>query len=365
MPDATIGPVAARRRRPSLRSADDLIEAGLVAPERRGEIASVAARYAVALTPDIAGLIDRADPADPIARQYVPSGAELETAPQERADPIGDDAHAPVKGIVHRYPDRALLLPLLHCPVYCRFCFRRERVGGDEGALSAAELESALDYIRAHVEIWEVVVTGGDPLMLPPARIAALVRALDAIPHVATLRFHTRVPVSDPGRVTEALVASLAAETPVWIAVHCNHAREFSTAAAAACRRLTRAGIPLLGQSVLLAGVNDDGATMEALMRAMVRNRIKPYYLHHPDLAPGTERFRVPIAKGRDIAKRLRGRASGLCQPSYVLDIPGGFGKVPIGPTYLESDGATRQRGADKYWIEDPWGGRHAYPPEG
>jgi lysine 2,3-aminomutase len=365
MPDATIGPIPAQSRRRSLRTAEDLIEAGLIAPARRTEIASVAARYAVALTPDLADLIDRADPADPIARQYVPSGAELEEAPGERADPIGDGTHAPINGIVHRYPDRALLLPLLHCPVYCRFCFRRERVGGDDGALSAAELEAALDYIRAHDEIWEVVVTGGDPLMLPPARVAAIVQALDAIPHVATIRFHSRVPVSDPARVSEELVAALVAETPVWIAIHCNHARELSPAAAAACRRLARAGIPLLGQSVLLAGVNDDAATMEALMRAMVRNRIKPYYLHHPDLAPGTAHFRVPIATGREIVKRLRGRVSGLCQPSYVLDIPGGYGKVPIGPDYLEPDGSDRDGVENKYWVEDPWGGRHAYPPEG
>jgi len=372
MPDAAIGPNTAPPRPRSLRNASDLIAAGLVPPERRAEIDRVAARYAVAVTPDVAALIDRADAADPIARQYVPDGRELETSPADRADPIGDATHAPVKGIVHRYPDRALLMPLLHCPVYCRFCFRRERVGGDEGVLGEAELEAALDYIRAHEEIWEVVVTGGDPFMLPAARIAALVASLDEIPHVATIRFHSRVPVSDPGRVTEALVAALEAETPVWVAIHCNHARELSPAAAAACRKLNRAGIPLLGQSVLLAGVNDDAATLEDLLRTMVKNRIKPYYLHHPDLAPGTGHFRIGIEAGQALMGRLRGRVSGLCQPAYVLDIPGGYGKVPIGPTYLERDAGAGSRRVedrywveDKYWVEDPWGGRHAYPPEG
>jgi lysine 2,3-aminomutase len=337
----------------TLRTADALVSAGLVAPERRAAVAAVAARYAVALTPAVVDLIDPTDPADPIARQYVPDPDELELGAGARPDPIGDRAHAPVKGVVHRYPDRALLMPLLHCPVYCRFCFRREVVGGDK-ALSEAELEAALDYVRADARIWEVVVTGGDPLLLPAKRLARLVRALDAIPHLGVIRFHSRVPVGDPARVSEAKVAALAAaDKAVWLAVHCNHPRELSPAARAACRRLVMAGIPLLGQSVLLKGVNDDPAVMEALMRALVRNRIKPYYLHHLDLAPGTARFRVPIAEGQALMRRLRGRVSGLCQPSYVLDIPGGHGKAPIGPSYLGADGT----------VEDWRGTRHCYPP--
>jgi lysine 2,3-aminomutase len=379
MPDAALEtePFPPSRRR-TLREPGDLVAAGLIAPERRAAVEQVAARYAVALTPDLVDLIDRHDAADPIARQFVPDGRELDADAADRPDPIGDLAHVPVKGIVHRYPDRVLLLPMLHCPVYCRFCFRRERVGGAEAALSEADLAAALDYIRAHQEIWEVVITGGDPFMLSPPRLASLVRSLDAIPHVAVIRFHTRVPVSDPGRVTDALVASLAAETAVWVAVHCNHARELTPAAAAACRRLSRAGIPLVGQTVLLAGVNDDAATMEALMRALVRNRIKPYYLHHPDLAPGTAHFRVKVAAGQAILRTLRGRISGLCQPSYVLDIPGGFGKVPVGPSYLHASGADdavmledkiwakdKMWVEDKFWVEDPWGARHPYPPSG
>ncbi len=337
----------------SARSGADLAALALVPHEKLPEIERVANRYAVAVTPVLLDLIDRSDPADPIARQFVPDSRELQAETGERPDPIGDGLHAPVKGLVHRYPDRVLLTPILRCPVYCRFCFRRERVGRDDAMLSEAELAAALDYVRRHDEVWEVVVSGGDPFLLSPRRVGTLVRALDAIPHLAVIRFHSRVPVSDPKRISPALLAALEAEKAVWVAVHCNHPRELSLAAAAACRRLVRAGIPLLGQTVLLRGVNDDPKVMEALMRAMVRNRIKPYYLHHLDLAPGTGHFRTSIAEGQSIVRSLRGRVSGLCQPSYVLDIPGGFGKVTIGPTYLHEDGT----------VEDWRGERHAYPP--
>lgn len=338
--------------RSPLRTGADLASAGLIPAENVAAIERVAARYAVALTPAVVDLIDPHNPNDPIARQYVPSARELETTPDELADPIGDDAYAPVKGIVHRYPDRVLLTPLLHCPVYCRFCFRREKVGGETAALSSEELDRALDYVNTHKEIWEVVVTGGDPLMLPAKRIATLVKALDAIEHVAVIRFHSRVPVSDPARISSAFVRALDCGKAVWIAVHCNHPGELTADAIGACRRLSAAGIPLLGQTVLLKGVNDDAATMESLMRAMVAHRIKPYYLHHPDLAPGTAHFRLGIEEGQRIMRALRGRVSGLCQPQYVLDIPGGHGKVPIGPTYLK----------DNAEIEDWRGTRHRYP---
>jgi lysine 2,3-aminomutase len=306
----------------------------------------------------MAELIDPADPADPIAAQFVPSPAELAVAPEERADPIGDAAHAPLKGIVHRYPDRVLLKPVHVCPVYCRFCFRREVVGPGGEALSAAELEAALDYIRTRRDIWEVIVTGGDPFMLAPRRIAALVAALDAIPQLGVIRFHTRVPVVDPGRVTARLVKALAVEKAVFVAIHVNHPRELTPAMRAACRRLTEAGIPLLSQTVLLRGVNDDAATMTELLRGLVAARVKPYYLHHGDLARGTAHRRTTIAAGQAIVRQLRGTVSGLCQPSYVLDLPGGRGKVPIGPTYLRQDGEGRWRAADFRGEEQ------AYPPE-
>jgi len=343
-----------------LRRPAELVAAGLVPAERAAEIAAVAERFAVAITPEMAALIEPDDPADPIARQFVPNAAELEAAPEELADPIADRRLSPVKGIVHRYPDRVLLKPGHACPVYCRFCFRREQVGPGGEALDAAELETALDYIRARPELWEVIVTGGDPFVLSPRRIGELVRTLDAIPHLGVIRFHTRVPVVEPGRVTAALTRALAAEKAVYVAIHANHPRELGEATRAACRRLARAGVPLLGQSVLLKGVNDDAETLTALFRAMVTARIKPYYLHHPDLARGTAGFRPGLAKGRALMAALRGRVSGLCQPSYVLDLPGGHGKVPVGPCYAEPG-----ESAEDWLVSDPWGGRHRYPPRG
>ena len=342
----------------TLRTPADLIAAGLVPAARQAELAAVAERFAVAVTPEMAALIDPGDPADPIARQFVPGTAELVAAPEESADPIGDRALSPVKGIVHRYPDRVLLKPTHVCPVYCRFCFRREQVGPTGEMLSAAELEAALDYIRARSEIWEVIVTGGDPFLLSPRRLGALLRKLDAIPQLGVIRFHTRVPIVAPARVSAALVAALAVEKAVYVAVHANHPRELTPAARAACARLARAGIALLAQTVLLKGVNDDAATLTALFRGLVAMRVKPYYLHHPDLARGTAGFRPGLAEGRALMRQLRGRISGLCQPSYVLDLPGGHGKVPVGPCYVEAG-----EGPGEWLVEDPNGARHLYPP--
>jgi len=343
----------------TLRSADALADAGLIAPERAPALAPVAARYAVALTPALAALIDPADPADPIARQFLPSEAELVTLPEESADPIGDDAHSPVPGVVHRYPDRVLLKVTHTCAVYCRFCFRREMVGpGKPNAFSPAMLDAALAYIADHPAIWEVILTGGDPLMLSPRRLAELMARLAAIPHVKIVRFHTRMPVAEPARITDALVAAMKSpRQTTYVALHANHPRELTPAVRAACARIVDAGMPMVSQTVLLAGVNDDAETLAALMRAFVETRIKPYYLHHGDLAPGTGHFRVSLAKGQALMRALRGRVSGLCQPTYVLDLPGGHGKVPVGPGYLagDLDGCVS--------VEDPWGEAHAYPP--
>ncbi|HTT80932.1 MAG TPA: lysine-2,3-aminomutase-like protein, partial [Stellaceae bacterium] len=270
-----------------------LIARGLVAPERAAELRRVAERFAVAVTDEMAALIDPADPADPIAAQFVPSEAELHAAPDDQADPIGDARFSPLPGIVHRYPDRVLLKPILVCPVYCRFCFRREQVGPGRGLLPPAALERAFAYIEQHAETWEVIVTGGDPFLLSPRRLKALVRRLDAIAHVQVIRFHTRVPVAAPRRVTAALMDALTAEKALYVVVHANHPRELTPAMRDAVGRLTRAGIPVLAQSVLLRGVNDDPAVLEALLRGLVAMRVKPYYLHHPDLAPGTAHFRL------------------------------------------------------------------------
>jgi lysine 2,3-aminomutase len=341
-------------------SLDDLEGLGLVSRERRAALAAVAERYPIGLTRMIAGLIDPSDPADPIARQFLPDPAELEVMPFEKADPIGDEAFSPVAGIVHRYPDRVLLKLLHACPVYCRFCFRREVVGpGAAAHLSPEALDQAFAYIAARPAIWEVVLTGGDPLMLSLRRLEEVIARLAAVAHVRILRIHTRVPAVDPARIGDALVAALrACGKGVYVVLHANHPRELSPEARAACARFVDAGIPMLSQSVLLAGVNDDIATLEALMRAFVETRIKPYYLHQLDPAPGTSRFHVPIARGRALMRELLGRTSGLCRPDYMLDIPGGFGKVPIGPTFLEEapEGAVS--------IEDIRGVKHAYPAQ-
>jgi lysine 2,3-aminomutase len=342
--------------------ADDLVSLGLVPDEGLPELRRVAARYSVALTEDVAGLIDPGDPVDPIGLQFVPAGAELHEHADDLSDPIGDERWSPVPGIVHRYPDRVLLKPSLVCPVYCRFCFRREVVGRKDGVLGAAALERALDYIRERPEIWEVILTGGDPFLLSPRRVKAIVAALDAIPHVAVIRFHTRVPVVDPGRVRPALVAALESEKAVYVVIHANHPRELTPAVTGAVGRLIRGGIPVLSQSVLLCGVNDDPAVLEGLFRGLVAMRVKPYYLHHPDLAPGTAHFRLDIERGQALVAGLRGRVSGLCQPTYVLDIPGGYGKVPIAASAAQPTETAGERPGE--WIvTDRDGVRHRYPP--
>ncbi|HOY77288.1 MAG TPA: lysine-2,3-aminomutase-like protein [Hyphomonadaceae bacterium] len=339
----------------TLRTAGDLASAGLVTPQQAQDLADVTAAYATAITPALAALIDREAANDPIARQFVPSRAELDMQPEELPDPIGDKTHEPVEGIVHRYPDRVLLKAVSVCPVYCRFCFRREMVGPDkDGNLSPAELTAALAYIRAHPEIWEVIITGGDPFMLSARRAAALTRELEAIPHVKVIRWHTRMPVAHPERITDDFVQAIRSSSkPVYVAVHCNHANELSPAARAACARLIDAGIPLLSQTVLLKGVNDTIETLEQLMRAFVELRIKPYYLHHADLAPGTSHFRTTVEQGQDLVRQLRDRVSGLAQPHYVIDIPGGVSKALASPADVETEsGTTRLRGRDGLWRD-------------
>ncbi len=336
----------------------DLREAGLAPASDAAVLEQVAARYAVAITPEMVRLIDRADPGDPIARQFVPAARELQHRPEEDADPLGEARLSPVPGVVHRYPDRVLLKLTHVCPVYCRFCFRREVVGpGGPQALAGPVLDAALAYIAATPGAWEVILTGGDPFMLSPRRIADVTARLGAIAHVKVLRWHTRVPIVDPERVTPELIEALnASGKAVYVAVHANHPRELTAGARAACARLVDAGIPLLSQTVLLRGINDDAETLAELMRAFSEARVKPYYLHHADLAPGTGHFRTTIAEGQALMRALRGRLSGLAQPTYVLDIPGGHAKVPVGPGYLSDDGRS---------VADPGGVLHDYPERG
>ncbi|MBY0569216.1 MAG: lysine-2,3-aminomutase-like protein [Hyphomonadaceae bacterium] len=313
----------------------------------------VAARYAVAITPAMDALIDPTDPNDPIAAQFQPSARELEMAPDELADPIGDDAHTPVKGVVHRYADRCLLKLVHVCPVYCRFCFRREMVGPQgDGTLTSEELEAALTYIAAHDEIWEVILTGGDPFLLSARRVREISERLAAIPHVKIIRWHTRIPVVDPLRVTPDLVHAMRVEgATTYVVLHTNHARELTENARAAIARLVDSGVPMLSQTVLLKGVNDSADTLEALMRALVEARVKPYYLHHLDKAQGTSHFRCSIAEGQELVQQLHQRASGLAQPAYVLDIPGGYGKAPLASKAVRETGEGYEvRDKDGVW---------------
>lgn len=338
----------------AIKTVDGLVAAGLV--QLSSNLSAVAERYAIGITPAVLDLIDPNDPADPIARQFVPTTMELVTTPEERADPIGDLTHSPVEGIVHRYPDRVLLKAVHVCPVYCRFCFRREMVGPQGlGTLTGPELDAAIAYIAAHTEIWEVILTGGDPLVLSPRRLRALMERLAGIGHVRIVRFHTRVPVVEPERIDDEMVAALTASgKATYLAVHANHPREMTDAAKAGFERMLAGGIALISQTVLLRGVNDDVETLANLMRGFVENRIKPYYLHHPDLAPGTGHFRVSIEEGQALVAALRGRISGLCQPVYVLDIPGGYGKADIGAGSIAgSDGC--------FTVRDWQGGEHEY----
>ena len=339
-----------------LRTPQALADAGLIAAERLPALERVAERYALAITPAMAELIDAADP---IARQFLPRLEELDALPGEAADPIGDIVKSPLDGIVHRYPDRVLLKLTHTCAVYCRFCFRREVVGpAGLGNLSAEALDAALAYIAGRPQIWEVILTGGDPLVLSPRRLSEVMARLAAIEHVKVVRFHTRMPVVEPASVTDDLVGALkCAGKAVYVALHANHPRELTPAARAACARLVDAGLPMIGQTVLLAGVNDDAEVLGQLFRAMVEARIKPYYLHQGDFAPGTGHFRTSLAQGQALMRSLRGRLSGLCQPTYVLDIPGGHGKAPVGPGYLSGEPEGHM------FVEDPNGALHPYPP--
>lgn len=319
-------------------------------------IEDVTRKYAVAVSPIIRALIDPADARDPIARQFLPDVAELIVTPEELADPIADDAHTPVKGIVHRHPDRVLLKAVNACPVYCRFCFRRETVGPGKGGLTPSEVAGALSYIKSHPEIWEVILTGGDPFILSPRRMRQITHALADTRHVKIVRWHTRVPMVAPERVDDDLIEALVAgRARTWVAIHANHPREFTREGLGAIARLAKAGVSLVSQTVLLKGVNDDIETLARLMRNFVEAGIKPYYLHHPDLARGTSHLRLGIEQGLTLVRQLRARLSGLAQPLYVLDLPGGFGKVPL-------DSQNVQKTPTGYRIRDFSGGWHDYP---
>jgi lysine 2,3-aminomutase len=332
----------------------DIDEKQAWATARLGEVAR---RYDFRLTPYVQSLLRGRPADDPLARQFLPDERELHSMSYEAADPIGDIPFSPVKGVVHRYPDRVLLKVAHACPVYCRFCFRREMVGSHGEPLRGEALDVAIDYVRGRPEVWEVILTGGDPLVLSVRRLADILTKLAAIEHVRVLRIHSRVPIVDPESIDEALTSALKQPIPVYLAIHVNHPDEITDAVVAAIRRLSDGGVVVVSQTVLLKDVNDDAVVLETLFRKLVTLRVRPYYLHHPDLAPGTSHFRVPIEVGQELMRKLRGTLSGLCLPTYVLDIPGGFGKVPIGPQYV---GKISSSGIRE--IEDTRGMSHCYP---
>lgn len=338
----------------AIERAAELVSAGLARAGDLPEIERVVSDFRLRITSEMRA----ASASDGVARQFVPGAAELVHRPEEMTDPIGDGAHSPVPGLSHRYPDRVILAATHACEVYCRFCFRREVVG-HAGPLPEARLTEAIGYIARTPAISEVILTGGDPLSLSARRIGDILRRLAAIGHVEVLRLHSRVPVVAPGRITQAMVAALKVTRPVYLAVHTNHADEIGAEAEAALGRLADAGIPLLSQTVLLRGVNDDAEVLARLFRRLVALRVKPYYLHHCDLAPGTGHFRTTIAEGQWLMRVLRGRISGLCLPDYVLDIPGGFGKVPVTPPFVVP------AGPGFYDVTDWQGGRHRYRDPG
>lgn len=334
----------------SLTTLPQLIAAGLADPDTPG-LDRVAAAFAVKVSGAMQDAMQARE--DAVGRQFLPSVEELVIRPEELADPIGDRAHQPVPGLTHRYPDRAILHLTQTCAVYCRFCFRRETVG-DAGTLPDAALEAVYAHLATTPAIREVILTGGDPMVLSARRLGSVVARLAGLGTLDAVRIHTRVPVVAPERITTAMIRALKGPVPVWLVVHTNHVQELGDAAQGALGRLADAGVPLLSQTVLLRGVNDSAEALEALFRALYRLRVKPYYLHHCDLARGAGHFRTTIAAGQAIMAQLRGRLTGAALPTYVLDIPGGHGKVPVGPGYLEPDGTG-------WVVTDPQGRRHGY----
>ncbi len=338
----------------ALTRPEELLHHDLVQGADMAGLQRVAQDFRIRITPEMRAAI--AAPGDAVAAQFVPSLAELASRPEDLPDPIGDTVHEAAPGLTHRYPDRAILHITKTCDVYCRFCFRRETVG-ETGPLPEPDLDAALRYIAATPALREIILTGGDPLTLSPRRLESVLDRLSAMAHITTLRIHTRVPVVAPERINEPLVALLRGQRPaLWLVVHTNHAQELTPPACAALARLADAGVPLLSQSVLLRGVNDSRAALLALFCKLQDNRVKPYYLHHCDLARGTGHFRTTIAEGRALMASLRGHLSGAALPAYVLDIPGGFGKVPVSGDHFTPGPRPGQ------WQVTDWQGRvHVY----
>ena len=335
-----------------VRSAAELARFVEPTEDERAAIEALAERFRFVITPYYASLMDPNDPDCPIRRQVVPRLAE-QGDPFGVADPLDEVAHSPVKNVVRVYPDRVAFCVNNECALYCRYCLRKRMVGAEDWSMRRRELQTALDWIRATPAIRDVLLTGGDPLVFSDERLEWLLRELRAIPHVEILRLGTRLPVTLPFRVTDALCRMLDRYHPLWVNTHFNHPRELTPEAAEACDRLTRAGIPVGNQSVLLAGINDDPDTMRELCEGLVRMRVRPYYCYQAQLLEGTAHFRVPIERGLEIFRALRGRTSGFAIPQYVLDTP--YGKVPLSHPYFrgrEGDHVVVEAFDGRLWKE-------------
>lgn len=324
-----------------LSTVEDFARVIHLTPEETAGL-SAPGKFRVDVTPYLASLMDPDDPNCPIRRQFIPTEKELVPFDAGMADSLGEDAHSPVPGLVHRYPDRVLMLVTTQCAAYCRFCTRSRMVGDTHIMFNTATYERQLEYIAATPEIRDVLISGGDPLTLPQALLERLLRGLREIPHVEIIRIGSRLPVVLPQRITPELVEMLGQYHPLWMNIHFNHPKEITPEVELALKRLANAGIPLGSQTVLLAGINDCPNVIKALTHKLVKNRVRPYYLYQCDLVQGAGHFRTPVSKGIEIMESLRGHTSGYAIPTYVIDAPEGGGKVPILPNYMLSMSDTK-----------------------
>ncbi|MDD2689653.1 MAG: KamA family radical SAM protein [Candidatus Omnitrophica bacterium] len=320
-----------------IRSKEELSQIVRLTPEEEEGMKKASGRLSLAITPYWATLIDPQEPACPLRRQAVPVISESIIGPHEMADPCAEDRDSPAPHLVHRYPDRVLLLATEHCAMYCRHCTRRRLVGEHEVSNSPSRFDAAIDYIKSNRKVRDVLISGGDPFVLEDEEIEGLIQKIRSISHVEFLRLGTRVPVTLPQRITPELVSMLKKYSPIWISIHFNHPKEITKRCKIACDMLSDAGIPLGSQTVLLKGINDRPFIMKKLMHDLLQIRVRPYYIYQCDPVKGTQHFRTPVAVGINIIEKLRGHTSGYAVPTYVIDGPGGGGKIPIGPNYILS----------------------------
>lgn len=343
-----------------IRSLDDLAACLQITADLPADLTPVAKRYPVAATPHYVSLAQAADLQDPIVAQILPRREELTDETDARDDPLAEERDSPVPGLIHRYPDRALVVTTSACAVHCRHCMRKRSWDCTRPSREKPNRDRILAYMRSHKEIKEIILSGGDPMLLPDASIETLIAALHAIPHIDLVRIGSRLPVVLPQRFTPAFCARLARYGPVWMATHANHAQELSPASEKAVLNLLRAGIPVLNQTVLLKGINDSAATQRDLCRALVKHRIKPYYLFHGDPVAGTTHFRTGLNRALDIVDELRTTMSGLAQPTFAFDLPDGGGKIRLEPAREivrppEGDRRFRDfRGFERHYPEPP-----------